>query len=78
VLGDNGLARVALGVEDGVKASDDAVASIETEGLIGDTVVSITSGTSDNRLYPGERIGQTESSSSLRSSLGKWFAGDLS
>ncbi len=77
MLGDNYLAQVALRVEDGVKVYDDAVASIETEGLIGDTFVSITSGTSDNRLDPGERFAQTESTSSLQYLLGKWIAGDL-
>ena len=40
MLADNYLARVALGVEDAVKVYDDAVASIETEGLIGDRFVS--------------------------------------
>jgi phospholipid/cholesterol/gamma-HCH transport system substrate-binding protein len=55
-LGENYLARVALRVQDKVKVYNDAVASIETDGLIGDRFVSITPGTSDNRLDPKERI----------------------
>ena len=77
VLVDDYLARVALGLDDGVKVYEDAVASIETEGLIGDRFVSITPGTSDDRLHPGERIAQTESPSSLQYLLGRWIAGDL-
>ncbi len=76
-LADSYLARVALRVEDSVRVYDDAVASIETEGLIGDRFVSITPETSDSRLDPGEQFAQTESTSSLQYLLGKWIAGDL-
>jgi phospholipid/cholesterol/gamma-HCH transport system substrate-binding protein len=76
-LGNNYLARVALRVQDKVKVYDDAVASIETDGLIGDRFVSIIPGTSDNRLDPRGRIAQTQSVRSLQYLLGKWVAGDL-
>ena len=45
MVGDEYLAQAALGRQDKVKAYDDAVASIQTEGLIGDRFVSITPGT---------------------------------
>jgi phospholipid/cholesterol/gamma-HCH transport system substrate-binding protein len=76
-LANNYLARVALRVQDKVKVYDDAVASIETVGLIGDRFVSITPGTSDNRLDLRERIARTQSARSLQYLLGKWVAGDL-
>lgn len=76
-LTNNYLARVELRVQDKVKVYDDAVASIEIDGLIGDRFVSVTPGTAHNRLDPGERIAHTRSVRSLQYLLGKWVAGDL-
>jgi phospholipid/cholesterol/gamma-HCH transport system substrate-binding protein len=54
-------ARVTLTILNRVRIYENAVASIKTEGLIGDRSVSIDPGSSRNSLGPGERIAQTQS-----------------
>jgi phospholipid/cholesterol/gamma-HCH transport system substrate-binding protein len=71
-------ARVAFRIKDTVEVYDDASASIEIEGLIGDRSISIDPGTSGNKpLGPGDEIKDTESPLSLTELLGKWLTGDL-
>ena len=65
-------ARVALRIKDAVEIHDDARASIETEGLIGDRSISIDPGTSGKKpLGPGDEIKDTESPLSLAELLGR-------
>jgi phospholipid/cholesterol/gamma-HCH transport system substrate-binding protein len=70
-------ARVGLRIKDTVTINDDAIASIETKGLIGDKSVSIDPGNSEKQLGPGAEINETESPPSLQSLVGKLIAGDL-
>jgi phospholipid/cholesterol/gamma-HCH transport system substrate-binding protein len=70
-------ARVGLRIKDTVTINDDAIASIETKGLLGDKSVSIDPGNSEKRLGPGAEINKTESPPSLQSLVGKLVAGDL-
>jgi phospholipid/cholesterol/gamma-HCH transport system substrate-binding protein len=70
-------AHVGLRIKDTVTINDDAIASIETKGLIGDKSVSIDPGNSEKRLGPGAEINETESPPSLQFLIGKLVAGDL-
>jgi len=70
-------ARVAFRIREHVRIYEDAVASIKTDGLIGDKSVSIDPGTSSDPLNSGEPITETRSSRSLHDLLGKWVGGDL-
>lgn len=71
-------ARVTFRILNRATIYENAVASIKTEGLIGDRSVSIDPGSSRNSLGPGERIAQTQSTESLQYLLGRWIAGDVS
>ncbi len=52
-------ARVVMGVHEGVKIQEDAIASVKTKGLIGEKFIEITPGGSDKIIPPGERIRET-------------------
>ena len=56
---------------------DDAIASIRTEGIIGDKFVKITPGGSEVILKPGDEILETESSINIEELISKYiFEGD--
>jgi phospholipid/cholesterol/gamma-HCH transport system substrate-binding protein len=71
-------ARVAFRVKDTVEVYEDASASIETEGLIGDRSISIDPGTAARKpLGPGDEIKDTDSPLSITELLGTLLTGDL-
>jgi phospholipid/cholesterol/gamma-HCH transport system substrate-binding protein len=53
-------AQVALRVRDGVELPEDSIISIRTKGLIGEQVVKISPGGSNNIIPPGGAITETE------------------
>jgi phospholipid/cholesterol/gamma-HCH transport system substrate-binding protein len=70
---ENYEAIVQLDLDPGVKLQDDAIASIRTEGIIGDKFVKITPGGSEVMLEPGDVILETESSISLEELISKYI-----
>ncbi|MCP5467591.1 MAG: outer membrane lipid asymmetry maintenance protein MlaD [Sinobacteraceae bacterium] len=64
---------VRLELEPSVRLQDDAIASIRTEGIIGDKFVKITPGGSPQLLGPGDTIFETESSISLEELISKYI-----
>ena len=58
---ENAKAIVKLSINNDVKIYGDAIASIKTEGLIGDRYVSIDPGGAEERLAPGATILETQS-----------------
>ena len=52
-------ARVVMGVDEGIKIQEDAIAAVKTKGLIGEKFIEITPGGSDKIIPPGERIRET-------------------
>ena len=64
---------VKLELDPNVELQDDAIASIRTEGIIGDKFVKITPGGSDVILVPGDEILETESSISLEELISKYI-----
>ena len=70
-------ARVELRINRGVEIFDDAIASIKTEGLIGDKFVSIEPGGSGALLTSGQAILDTESPADLMELISKYAFGDV-
>jgi phospholipid/cholesterol/gamma-HCH transport system substrate-binding protein len=68
---------VELRINRGVEIFDDAIASIKTEGLIGDKFVSIEPGGSGALLTPGQAILDTESPADLMELISKYAFGDV-
>jgi phospholipid/cholesterol/gamma-HCH transport system substrate-binding protein len=74
---DKQLAVVELRINNGVKVYDDAIASIKTEGLIGDRYVSIDAGGSGAELKPGDIITETEAPADIMDLVSKYAFGDV-
>lgn len=64
---------VRLELEPDVKLQEDAIASIRTEGIIGDKFVKITPGGSEILLEQNDEIVETESSISLEELISKYI-----
>jgi phospholipid/cholesterol/gamma-HCH transport system substrate-binding protein len=71
------MAALTLSIQNGVKIYDDAIASIETEGLIGDEYVSISPGGAGALLKPGGTIIQTQPAVNIYDLLSKYIFGGV-
>ncbi len=75
---ENQMAVVEFRINKGIKIYDDAIASIKTEGLIGDRYVSIDpGGGTDELLQPGGTITDTESPTDIQELISKYAFGDV-
>jgi phospholipid/cholesterol/gamma-HCH transport system substrate-binding protein len=70
-------AVVEMRINRGVKIYDDAIASIKTEGLIGDKYVSIDPGGAGTVLEPGAVITETQPAVDIAELIGKYAFGDV-
>jgi phospholipid/cholesterol/gamma-HCH transport system substrate-binding protein len=70
-------AVVELRINKGVNVYDDAIASIKTEGLIGDRYVSIDAGGSGALLKAGDAILETEAPADIMDLVSKYAFGDV-
>jgi phospholipid/cholesterol/gamma-HCH transport system substrate-binding protein len=70
-------ALATLEIQNGIRLTDDTIASIKTSGLIGDKFVKISPGGSDDVLKPGGMIVETESSVDLGDLIGKYVFGGV-
>ncbi len=75
---ENQVAVVTLRINNGIQIYDDAIASIKTEGLIGDKFVSIDAGGGGDLLADGDTITDTESPTDLMDLVSKYAFGDVS
>ncbi len=76
-LGENDRAHVTLLLKRGVKVSEDAIASIRTQGIIGDKYVRISQGGLEDFLADGGVIEETESAVDLEELVSKYIFGDV-
>jgi phospholipid/cholesterol/gamma-HCH transport system substrate-binding protein len=66
-------AMVEMGIEKGVKITEDSIASIRTAGIIGDRYVNISPGGLPNYLEPGGEIVETESAINFEELISKFI-----
>ena len=74
---ENQVAVVTLKINDGINIYDDAIASIKTEGLIGDKYISIDAGGGGDLLADGDVITDTESPTDIMDLVSKYAFGDV-
>jgi phospholipid/cholesterol/gamma-HCH transport system substrate-binding protein len=74
---ENQVAVVTLKINNGIDIYDDAIASIKTEGLIGDKFVSIDAGGGGDLLANGDTITDTESPTDIMELVSKYAFGDV-
>jgi len=67
-------ARVTLSLRDGVSLQEDAIASIQTKGLLGGRYLLITPGGSEKMIPPGGKIRETESPLDLPGLIAAYIA----
>jgi len=70
---DNYEAMVELLINPGVKLQEDAIASIRTQGIIGDKYVKIKAGGSEQYINPSGEIMETESAIELEELISKYI-----
>jgi phospholipid/cholesterol/gamma-HCH transport system substrate-binding protein len=73
----NQRALVGIRIKNGVTVYDDAIASIKTEGLIGDQYLSIDPGGGGAPLAPGGTITETQPPIDIAGMIGKYAFGDV-
>ncbi|MGD9173990.1 MAG: outer membrane lipid asymmetry maintenance protein MlaD [Desulfobacterales bacterium] len=74
---ENQVAVVELKINNGIEIYDDAIASIKTEGLIGDKFISIDAGGGGDLLADGDTITDTESPTDIMELVSKYAFGDV-
>jgi phospholipid/cholesterol/gamma-HCH transport system substrate-binding protein len=72
-LGEQGLARVTMLINQDIKISTDAIASIRTQGLIGDKYIKIIQGADEEMLGEGGVIFDTESAIDFEELVSKYI-----
>jgi phospholipid/cholesterol/gamma-HCH transport system substrate-binding protein len=70
-------AVVEFRINNGIKVYDDAIASIKTEGLIGDCYLSIDPGGGGSVLAAGGSIIETQPAVEISDLIGKYAFGDV-
>jgi phospholipid/cholesterol/gamma-HCH transport system substrate-binding protein len=76
-LNDDDMAQAALQIENKIEVPVDSIASVKSQGIIGDKFIQITLG-GDEKLYkPGDIITDTESSVDLESLISKFAFGKV-
>ena len=70
-------AEVTMKIKDGVKITDDVIASVRTSGIIGDKFIKLKPGGSDQQLKNGGRIRDTESAIDIEELVSKFIHGKV-
>jgi phospholipid/cholesterol/gamma-HCH transport system substrate-binding protein len=74
---ENQVVKVQFKINKGIEIYDDAIASIKTEGLIGDKYVSIDPGGGGELLADGGTITDTNSPTDIMDLVSKYAFGDV-
>jgi phospholipid/cholesterol/gamma-HCH transport system substrate-binding protein len=72
-LGEQGLAKVGMMINKDIKITADAIASIRTQGLIGDKYIKIIQGADEEILTEGGEIFDTESAIDFEELVSKYI-----
>ena len=71
------LAVVEMKIREGIQVYGDAIASIKTEGLIGDKYLRIDPGGAESPLKPGGIITETQPAVDVADLIGKYAFGEV-
>ena len=73
----NQMAVAEMRIKEGIQVYEDAIASIKTEGLIGDKYLSIDPGGAGKLLGPGGTITETQPAIDIVDLIGKYAFGQI-
>ena len=74
---ENFAAIVTLKIEKQVVLNDDTIASVKTEGLIGDKIIKLSPGGSGKELKPGDTMVETESAIDFEQLISQFIMGKV-
>ena len=74
---ENQQVKVQFKINKGIEIYDDAIASVKTEGLIGDKYVAIDPGGGGDQLADGDLITDTNSPTDIMDLISKYAFGDV-
>jgi phospholipid/cholesterol/gamma-HCH transport system substrate-binding protein len=74
---ENQVVKVEFKINKGIEIYDDAIASIKTEGLIGDKFVAMDPGGGGDLLADGDTITDTNSPTDIMDLISKYAFGDV-
>ena len=70
-------AMVEMKIDKGVVLTDDTIASVKTQGLIGDKFIKLSPGGSSSNLKSGETVVETESAIDLEELISRFIMGKV-
>ena len=73
----NYQARVVMSIRNGIKLTEDSIASIKTRGLIGEKFLQISPGGSERLIKPNGKITEVEPPIDLEELLSKYVFGKV-
>ncbi len=76
-LTEDDLARVTMQLDKAIKLPVDSIASVKSQGIIGDKFIAITPGGAEELFRPGETITDTESAVDIESLISKFAFGKV-
>ena len=76
-LGDDELARVALQLDKGVRVPVDSMASVKSQGIVGDKYIQLTLGGDELFFAEGDLLTDTESAIDLESLISRFAFGSV-
>ncbi len=76
-LDKEGIANVALQIDKGVQVTLDSMASIKSQGLIGDKYIQVSLGGDEEFFREGDVLTDTESAVDIESLISKFAFGDV-
>jgi len=76
-LGEDELAHVALQLDKDVKVPADSIASVKSQGIIGDKYIQLSLGGDEKLLKDGDVLTETESAVDLEALISKFAFGSV-
>ncbi len=76
-LDEDGVANISLQVDKGVQVSVDSMASVKSQGLIGDKYIQLTLGGDEELFHEGDVLMDTESAVDIESLISKFAFGSV-
>lgn len=76
-LGEDELAHVALQLDNSIKVPSDSIASVKSQGIIGDKYIQLSLGGDEKLLKEGDVLTETESAVDLEALISKFAFGSV-
>ena len=76
-LGEGEVALLSLKIDEDMQVPTDSIASVKSQGIIGDKYIQLSLGSDEEMFKPGEILRDTESSLDIESLISKFAFGSV-